>query len=197
MSQKLSLIIEGPDNVGKSTLITNLIKHFHKSVVHQLHYSALKFTTTEDTFARSFQMYYDMFEMMSSNQFIIDRSHIGEFVYGPKYRQYNDDHIKALSDLEEHSSLFINRVNNTVIIYLYDDPESLVKRDDGLSISNKIEDILEEITLFSDAISKSNLNSTFIKVSETPEETFSNVLKQLELFGIDVENHKLELIDGN
>lgn len=197
MSQKLSLIIEGPDNVGKSTLITNLIKHFHKSVVHQLHYSALKFTTMEDTFARSFQMYYDMFHMMGQNQFIIDRSHIGEFVYGPKYRQYNEDHIKALRVLEEHASLFINRVNNTIIIYLHDDPEALVKRDDGLSISNKLEDITEEISLFTDAISESHLDSTFVQVSETPEATFKDVLEQLKYFGVDVEKHKLELIDGN
>ena len=45
------IIIEGPDNVGKTTLINNIINHFNNITFQSLHFSNVKHSSIEEGIA--------------------------------------------------------------------------------------------------------------------------------------------------
>jgi dCMP deaminase len=150
------IIFEGPDNVGKTTQI-NLLKKFFINKgfnVHNLHYSNIN---TENIRIKSKSMYENAFKVFSSNSdiFISDRFHLGEYVYGQIYRNYKD-----ADDIFE---IEIPSIGNLLIV-LIDEPENLIKREDGQSFSIKLENKIKEIELFKDAYEKSSLKKILINI---------------------------------
>lgn len=172
----LNIIIEGPDNVGKSTLIRGLKKHFKDTIFHVLHYSALNCDKSK-MMEMSQKYYKQMFSLLRSDiNFICDRSYIGEFVYGPLYRNYTESDLQVYTDMELS---LISCDKPTIIVYLHDDVQNLIDRDDGLSISNKPEMIKKELDLYKKTISQSKLPHIEVK-STNEEETLQKVIRGLD-----------------
>lgn len=85
---------------------------------------------------------------------ICDRSHIGEMVYGPIYRGYSGEYVL---DIEHEFSHIHPLWDNLFLFTLYDEPENLIKRDDGLSFSTDLEKKRVEINNFKHAHSSSTI----------------------------------------
>ena len=135
------IIIEGPDNCGKDTLISKLNEHFvFTKIIHsgipdsadlfKFYYNGL----IHDTLAG----YYDS----SLKAVIHNRSIYGEYVYGPKYRQESKEEISKLVHNLETGQLrtFILSRDLYFILLTSSDSDLLVMNDDGLSYSSKKSD---------------------------------------------------------
>lgn len=151
------LLCEGPDAVGKSTQVQKLLPLLHNLTTHQWHYSAIKgFSSPEETKEYSSQTYNNMFNILQNNyeenNFILDRSHIGEMVYSPLYRDYSGDYVL---DLEWKWSKDATFWNQLYLITFIDDPEHLIARDDGLSFSIELNKKQDEVNRFIEATKKS------------------------------------------
>lgn len=150
------IIIEGPDNCGKDTLI-NKLKDYYRDVrvlhagiptsdnLFEFYYNGL----IHDTIAG----YYDN----SINAVIHNRSIYGEYVYGPKYRHESKELIESLIHKLEVGQLrtFIPSRNLYFILLTSSSSDLLVKNDDGLSYSSKKNDIEDELQAFNDIFDKS------------------------------------------
>lgn len=90
---------------------------------------------------------------------ICDRSHLGEMVYGPIYRGYSGEYVL---DIEKKYMEIPSIWNNLFLITLYDEPENVIKRDDGLSFSTDIRIKREEIKNFINAHGKSNIKNKLL-----------------------------------
>lgn len=142
-------IIEGLDNVGKGTQIRNILGILAPTKpTHIIHYSAIPGMNGEDAYEYSVGLYHNMFRLLSRNyeksHFILDRSHLGESVYAPKYRGYNGDYV---FDIESQYTIeeFWKEIK---LITFVDKAENLIARDDGLSHSININDKNDEIKAF-------------------------------------------------
>jgi len=155
------IIFEGPDNVGKGTQINLLRTYFGNinKITHIIKYSNI---LTENIYEYSKIQYNEMFKIMkklNDNFYLIfDRSHIGENVYSPIYRNYNGEYIYDI----EKKYIKSNFWNSIFLITLYDEPENLIKRDDGLSFSIKLEKKQKEIDLFINSTKQSNINKKLL-----------------------------------
>ena len=173
------IIIEGPDRVGKDTLIKSLKNRFYRENFIELHYSGVKpydgGMSVKDV---SVEINKNMFKILNTDfNFIVNRSHIGEMVYSPKYRGYSGDYVLELEKSLKRSDVFL--------ILLSDDPVTLAARDDGNNISNLVSDISDEIDAFRIALRKSSIkNKIEIKCnSKTPSEIASEAIKFIESAG--------------
>jgi thymidylate kinase len=149
------IVCEGQDNTGKSTLIRYLQDRLYATgdiPVHCLHYSNIRTAKTK-MFQKSYSHYKGGFDLiresLNNRHLIFDRFHLGEYVYSEKYRGYDGSYV---FDLEKNYENFLNQV---YLVVLTDSPENLIRRDDGLSLSNKREDIIYERERFIDAYNKS------------------------------------------
>jgi thymidylate kinase len=164
MGKKL-IICEGPDRVGKDTLIS-----FIKSKINDyevIHFSTPEGKTNEEKIAFQKSSFRVAFENVKSrtHDIIHNRSHIGENVYGRKYRQYNPEWI---FDLEREFDY--HKDSEIYLILLIADPAFLLKNEDGLSLSNKLEDKQEELELFIKSFTKSVIpNKICISVDSNGE----------------------------
>lgn len=87
-------IIEGPDRLGKDTLINNLIEHFGFHFV--IHYSKPKkmFIYENDLYTYQRASFQAGFGLLTSDvPVIFNRLHLGEVVYSPLYRGYSGDYV--------------------------------------------------------------------------------------------------------
>lgn len=157
------ILIEGTDNVGKSTQ-ANLIKNRMKDhgVFHVVHYSSLPFKDKETHIEYSHRLYEDMFDMMDvlnkhCHNVIFDRSHLGESVYAPLYRGYSGDFI---FDIEKKNVHKLN--NNIYLITLVNDPKLVISRDDGFSFYTNEQEVQNEVDGFIKAHRKSIINNKLL-----------------------------------
>lgn len=158
------VIIEGPNRVGKSTQIANL-KNYYESKgmrVHVIHYEHIHLDPTRTYTPEAMKdmatvRYDDMLKL--ANEFakdpmsviIFDRAHLGECVYGPKYRDYSGEYV---FDLEKKYPEFLQNAYEFVFI---DKPENLLAREDGLSPTQGLDDKRYEQGAFAGAFVKSNV----------------------------------------
>lgn len=155
------IICEGLDRCGKDTQIKLIQQLFIDKPLHILHYSNYKgFETAIQTEEYSYKVYKSMFELLSNNykqlHFILNRSHIGEYVYAPMYRSYSGSYVFNLE-------LYQKRIHkefweSIYLITFIDEVDNLIKRDDGLSHSIETDKKQEEINRFIEATNKSNIN---------------------------------------
>lgn len=178
------LILEAPDNCGKSTQVQKLIHLFHDKSIHQLHYSSVKgFNNNVEIFTYSCKMYSDMFKLLYSNykdmHFILDRSHIGEMVYGPMYRDYEGDYVLNIENYWREDKDFWDEI---YLITFIDTPVRLIERDDGLSFSIDLEKKAKEVELFQKAHERSLIkNKLLIDIKNLNEnEVFQKIREFIE-----------------
>lgn len=172
----MNIVIEGCDAIGKGTQIALIEKEFEKlaAAVHIIHYSNIKLDTNDAIKVASQIRYREMFKLMSSvpdnNVLIFDRSHIGESVYSPMYRNYNGDFV---FDFEKD---YVKREHpETKLIVFTDTPEAVIERDkkrgDGLSFSLDVDKKKQELEAFERAYNMSCLDKKLIHLNgRTPEQ---------------------------
>lgn len=150
MTQIKSIIIEGVDRLGKDSLISGLkhqlgqfqVVHYQKPELLDIYVNDAQrnFNTTQldsqvkNSALKSYQIesFRGMFHMLSSDgKFILNRAHLGEFVYSPRYRQYDGSYV---FDLEQRfiNDLGSNFHETTLLVLLHTSDFSFIK-DDGLS----------------------------------------------------------------
>ena len=150
------IIIEGPDNSGKNTLIQNIIDN--NDVVKVVHCHKPD-KNVEDPFAAMQKIYlYHADNVISDNikghtdVVIFNRYYQSEYVYGQLYRGGNPDKIKQMITILE--DYLINNIGYDNIYYIQlnsGSTELLIKNEDGKSLSNgKEEQINKELDLFED-----------------------------------------------
>lgn len=146
------IIIEGPDNTGKSTQINLIIKNTPDKVFHKMHYSGLPFKDDiEKHLQYSTKMYDDMFKLMMLTKntdinIIFDRSHLGETIYSPLYRNYSGDYV---FDIEKK---YVEALRKELyLITIVNDPQIVLSRDDGNSFYKDEEGVKAEIDGFARA----------------------------------------------
>lgn len=128
----MKIIVEGIDRLGKDTLINGIINQF--GYHHVIHYSSPKFCDyykndivnfKDNNEKQLFQSesFFQGFELLERNvNLIMNRFHLGEYVYAPRYRGYYGDYVfemeqqypKALSE----TILILLHTSN---IYIMDD----------------------------------------------------------------------------
>lgn len=160
----VNIILEGVDNLGKSTIISKLVEKYNstKDIVLMHATGPLDKTLTEGP---AFNVQIDTFKSLKTRlgalnaiddslstikkEFLViqDRSEIGEFVYGPKYRNEKEsDILKYLSIYRnsEHQYEY-DRNYSTLIVLLTADPEFAARNDDNLSLYSDKKDKVSEI----------------------------------------------------
>lgn len=169
------LIVEGLDNTGKTTLIKSLRKCFFKSpkttTIHCVsppidcsvnwayeHYRAI-LDTCSDLVSQGWDV-------------ILDRSHIGEDVFGPIFRGENADYIY---DLEY---VYLKDIK-TYSVLLLDDPEKLVEREDGNSPTVNIDKLTKISDGFIKAFDKSLIDNKMV-YHISNEGGFDNLLPKVK-----------------
>lgn len=162
-----TIIIEGLDRCGKDTIIDFISKQFDDKVV--IHFVGPQGDTPEErrvfqemTFRKNLFFMKNCREsgVLSSGAFLMNRSHLGEYVYGPMYR--NTDASWVLGLEKEYFNL-----KDTYLITMYADPEFIVKKDDGKSFSVDIEKKKEEVRLFKEVHKKSKIkHKLLLKVND-------------------------------
>jgi thymidylate kinase len=153
------VFIEGPDNVGKGTQIKNIYNALSQmGPCHIVHYAGFSNVSGELSKLMSDRMYRDMFNLCEwacagDSHLIFDRSHIGEAVYSPIYRNYSGDFVFEIEQ-EFHNQLWWE---NLELITFVDEAANLIEREDGLSFSTDPDKKQFEIELFERAHGLSNI----------------------------------------
>ena len=157
------IILEGPENSGKSTQVKNLIENLSHLQFHKLHYSSLPFKNdTKKCQEYSLKLYSNMFKMLKELKtkdvnFILDRSHLGESVYSPLYRGYSGDYVFELE------SKYVDKLRDELyLITLVNDVDTLYDRNDGKSLYENKEQLSAEINGFEIAHRKSNIKNKLL-----------------------------------
>jgi len=132
------IIVEGMDRCGKDSAIKSITKYLygldHLKSIHVLHYSNLPIKDKEKVMQTSFLLYYDMFKLaefaLKENfHLIMNRAHLGEWVYGYIYRNYKATFIY---DIELN---YIDLMDKIYLITLVDSSLKCLEREDGNSLS--------------------------------------------------------------
>lgn len=180
----MTIIAEGVDALGKSTQIQKIKEEFERcgKSVHILHYSNIKAFGNDNKKIKeaSYKQYRDMLKLANyaasedSMALILDRSHIGEAVYSPLYRDYNGDFVFE----EEKTFIWQDNLKRIKLILFTDEVEAIIKRDkernDGLSFSLDPEMKKKELELFDKAFEKSILNKKRIELKGRDAEQIWN-----------------------
>lgn len=164
------LIIEGPDRCGKNTLIKNLTSQSENYVVR--HFGSAKGKDDYEKRNYQFQFFKKEFELASlRGQFdmpdkeryprdiwIMNRAHLGEFVYGKMYRETHPEQW-----VMEMEKMFGMHLDPSIYLLLLTAPaEFLCRRDDGLSFSNNVMQKQAEIAAFKQAYDLSGIMNKMI-----------------------------------
>lgn len=145
MNKKI-IIIEGTDNVGKDTVIKQLLnKYKHAKVYH------CEKPKSKDAKEAAIEQYNSFLSLAKENStskdeiIIHNRSWYGEYVYGVKYRNNNEDEVKK--SILEFENILLDNINDVCLIMLLsNNSDFLVKNDDGLSISKAKKELIEDET---------------------------------------------------
>lgn len=173
------IIVEGTDRTGKDSLVQGLYGHIAGKSVMIRHWGFPLGKTNEektsyqkDTFRKDFERY-NTLKNDDNISVIWNRSHIGELVYGPMYRGSNPG--PWVYGLE--TEFKFDQSEDIFLIYLYGDPQFLIKVDDGKSFTNEIVKKVEELRRFEEAIAQSTIqNKLILKVNQDDQYIDKNEL---------------------
>lgn len=176
------VILEGLDRCGKTTIQNMLFSYFSTSGKWPAftYKTGAIYKEVPDIIQTSKEYYTATMNKLCDNEYsIFDRLHIGEAVYPNKYRGYDGNYV---FDIEQELKLEANNYENTLLVLLWDYPENLIARDDGLSLSKDVKDIKEETQLFFASVAKSIIpNKLVICVAgRTISEVFDAIIKEIE-----------------
>jgi len=180
------VIIEGPDRCGKSTLTANLAHELgpyvfcnHSSSPPKCddplaweisHYGAI--VTAYTTLAHEDAAF----------NFISDRFHIGVPVYGQRYRNYSNTVTSASIEEKIFSGYNkdIFRLADVYLILVTDSVESIMARDDGMSLETDPKQMTETLENFTKQFDLSTIEKKAkYNVSQIG---FANLLPQVKGF---------------
>lgn len=154
------IIIEGIDRVGKDTQIKLIKNIFSKRTFHTFHYSTPpKILSSSEQKDYSYKLYKQMFDIIYQNpriDFIFNRSHLGEYVYAQKYRNYSGEYVWNL----EH--IYMKREDQYLILLVNSDIQSLIDREDSDSLSNNRKDIEYELNRFKEAFERTKIKNKIL-----------------------------------
>lgn len=165
MSKTLLLILEGPDRSGKGTFISVCRDIIPTSQLVTLHSakppsSITKYISNPGEKASviaewSYEYYINLARSIKAlselnNVIILDRSYLGEFVYGPLYRnaKYTEEDFYNLENEFLNEARIANESENVFLINFTDSAEKLIARDDGLSHTSSIDFKNKELESF-------------------------------------------------
>tara|TARA_R110000796_G_scaffold16905_4_gene52440 strand:- start:852 stop:1445 length:594 start_codon:yes stop_codon:yes gene_type:complete len=172
------IIIEGTDNTGKDTQQNLIIEKVNHLVFQKLHYSSLPFKDDKEKHVSySRKLYDDMFKLMMVSKdeninLIFNRSHLGETVYSPLYREYSGDYV---FDIEKK---YVNQLRKELyLITLTNDAHTILKRDDGKSFYGNEEEVKAEVDGFNRAHRLSKIkNKLLLHIGTMSAEEVSNII---------------------
>jgi thymidylate kinase len=150
-----AVVVEGPDNLGKSTLIKEIINKIGYHPV--IHYSKPKKIAAYNFSEYEYQhsSFVNGFQLIDSKiPVIFDRFTIGEAIYSNLYRGYDGNYVW---DLEKHYD--IGNQLHVKLVLLTTSNWNLVK-DDGLSFDYSRRQ--EEQEMFIEAFNKSIIPNKFL-----------------------------------
>ena len=160
------IIIEGPDNCGKNTLINKLSENF--LTVTNIHYTKPENKYIQPILFRGYA-YSIVNKVYNTDAIILNRSHYGEYVYGCLYRGISED--DALDIIKEIDSIYLKYNIDAYYIQLYSSSDVLLKRnDDHKSLSQgDITKIEVEQNRFLEIFDHSLLNKIKIQINNGDE----------------------------
>jgi len=140
------IIFLGPDRVGKDTQIKDVRSFFDNIPFHVLYYPAIKSGKCREYSIKIFNDSFKLFKISSENNInlICNRSYLDELVYAPLYRDYNVNDIWKIEEDESSKKYW----NDVYLIYLRNDVDVLLEREDGNSITVDREKKLKEMDRF-------------------------------------------------
>lgn len=166
------IIIEGPDNCGKNTIIHNIIDNNDSVKVIHCHKPD---TAAVDPLAEMTKVFFHhadcvINDYMTQNTDVVvfNRYYFGEWVYGQLYRHENPVEIMNLiQSLEQYLLTYIDHEDIYYIQLLSSSAELLSMNDDGDSLSNaEVHNIEKEISLFKEVCTISNLKKKMFYINE-------------------------------
>ena len=148
------IIVDGMDNTGKSTLIARLTKVLESlgNTTITIHsQKPPKDIAPEDTAAYQHKYYLDLINMLASlkserkyDYIILDRGWISEYVYGPLYRNRSKQEIVEDNIVLDKKVLSLFNIPSDVyLIMLLGSTKFLLSREDGKSLSDNDESLIE------------------------------------------------------
>lgn len=166
------IIIEGTDNTGKDTIISKLLEKFPTStIIHCSKPFSKKYSNKEQD--KLFEAYIDNIvkgKYDSTHVIIMNRSHIGEYVYGILYRDRTPDEvgnmiIRLNNKLNSREDLEIRYVQ-----LLCTSKKLLSSNEDGKSLSGGVDyRIAAEIDKFKEIYKYCDFPKELIYVNEGDE----------------------------
>ena len=166
------IIVEGLDNTGKTTVINYLLTQF--SSCFYFHCQKPINTDPIKSALEQKDLFYSLLNdildintrFKNIDAIILDRSWIGEYVYGCKYRGNGDEFVMDMI-IYINDKLSVNNIHTFNILLTVDNIDFIMNNDDGKSISNnKYENILNEKERFEyifDEIPKLNEKNIYTK----------------------------------
>lgn len=128
---------------------------------HTIHYGKPPKIDTVQQYQE--QVYREMFEIISKNtSFILDRSHLGEMIWSPIYRNYDS---KPFIQEIEKEWYFSQRGEKKIFLFILVDSnfENWQKRDDGNGLNNgNLEKHMQEIVHFKNSLNYTCIESKFL-----------------------------------
>lgn len=156
------IIIEGPDNTGKNTLIESIINNNNN--VKLIHCGTPKskedpYTEQKELFKKLVNIAISEYRANETDVIVFNRFYQGEYVYGQMYRGISPIEIKMfIKNLEKVLTTNIFEEDLYYVQLLSSSPKLLIKNDDGKSLSNADEDkIWKEIRLFENIYNESKI----------------------------------------
>lgn len=148
------IIVDGMDNTGKSTLIARLTKVLESlgNTTITIHsQKPPKDIAPEDTSAYQHKYYLDLINMLATlkserkyDYIILDRGWISEYVYGPLYRNRGKQEIVEDNIVLDKKILSLFNIPSDVyLIMLLGSTKFLLSREDGKSLSDNDENLIE------------------------------------------------------
>lgn len=148
------IIVDGMDNTGKSTLIARLTKVLESlgNTTITIHsQKPPKDIAPEDTSAYQHKYYLDLINMLATlkserkyDYIILDRGWISEYVYGPLYRNRGKQEIVEDNIVLDKKVLSLFNIPSDVyLIMLLGSTKFLLSREDGKSLSDNDENLIE------------------------------------------------------
>lgn len=171
------IIIDGPDNTGKDTLINNICYGESNKVIHcSKPLSKIDpFTEQVETYNKLVDDVIYQYARKFCDNIIFNRFYPGEYVYGQLYR--NGDRNKIADLILQLEVKLLHSINSNDLYYiqiLSTSDKLLQKNDDNLSLSNaKLDLIHKEQQLFKEAFDYSIIpNKKIVYINEADTDNF-------------------------
>lgn len=175
------IIVDGLDRCGKSTFI-EYIREKYSDTCPLVIRSTKPPEDLKDPKQYQLNFYKDQIKSIIETikdyevPIILDRSYLGEFVYGTIYRNCSYSEVE-LQELEKP----LQEIKTTLFVFT-DIVQNRLDRDDGKSLSVNPENLEKEYELFQEWYSKSSIkNKTFVNwyyEEEFSDEAFTRIIER-------------------